>query len=68
MSDEPWGFIPWAPPGPAPSQPIAPRPAEVAPANQDRCWLCLGKGDQGEGSLAGSCPCCHGTGKARGKP
>lgn len=34
----------------------------------ERCWLCLGKGDQGEGSAPGSCPCCHGAGKVGGQP
>lgn len=34
----------------------APEPAQLA----DRCWLCLGKGDDGDGS---PCPACLGRGQ-----
>ncbi len=39
----------------------------IAEPLAERCWLCLGKGDRGEGSPPRSCPSCHGTGEVGGR-
>lgn len=75
MSDQPWKFRRLSFNGDRLEADIGPgipradiEPLDLPPAepaqNTDRCWLCLGKGDDGDGS---PCPNCEGTGQRGGQ-